>query len=448
MLQSTESFCPNHGGAKFGASAGRGDMFKFIHAADIHLDSPLRGLERYEGAPVDKIRGATREALVNLVDLAIAERAAFLLIAGDLYDGDWRDYNTGLFFASQMTKLREAGVMVVTVSGNHDAGSQISRQLRMPDNVRGLSSKKPESVFLENLGVAIHGQSFPKAATTEDLSCAYPGAVPGLFNIGLLHTSATGREGHEPYAPCTVDDLRSKGYDYWALGHIHRREVLSEDPLILFPGNIQGRHIRETGAKGCTIITVEDREIASAEHRQLDVLRWSLREIDATESEDADAVTETIGATIREEMEGNDGRPVAMRILITGACKAQTDLILKSEGWINEVRMIATDLSGGNVWVEKIKVGTRIRVNLEDMVQRDDPLGGLLRSIQLLRPGGEALDLLLNELNDLKRKLPIELQQGEDAADFAIPRRHPEIIEDVKQMLIARLLHGARSPQR
>src|SRR5918996_1910432 len=110
-------------------------MFKFIHAADIHLDSPLRGLEQYDGAPVEQIRGATRQALANLVELALAERVAFVLLAGDLYDGEWKDYNTGLFFAAQMTRLREAGIRAFLIAGNHDAASQLTRYLRLPDNV-------------------------------------------------------------------------------------------------------------------------------------------------------------------------------------------------------------------------------------------------------------------------------------------------------------------------
>src|SRR5690349_16787907 len=102
-------------------------MFKFLHAADVHLDSPLKGLARYEGAPADEIRGATRRAFDNLVELAIQEEAAFLLLAGDLYDGDWKDYNTGLFFVSRMRRLEEAGIPVFLISGNHDAASQITR---------------------------------------------------------------------------------------------------------------------------------------------------------------------------------------------------------------------------------------------------------------------------------------------------------------------------------
>ncbi len=225
-------------------------MIKFIHAADIHLDSPLVGLERYDGAPVDEIRGATRRALENLVRLATEEHASFVLIAGDVYDGDWKDYNTGLFFVKQMARLKEAGISVYLVAGNHDAASVITKSLRMPDNVAFLSTERPETMLIDRLGIALHGQGFPAREVTEDLSIAYPDAMAGMFNIGLLHTSVDGRSGHEPYAPCTLDGLRSKGYDYWALGHVHAREVLSEDPWIVFPGNMQGRHVRETGPKG------------------------------------------------------------------------------------------------------------------------------------------------------------------------------------------------------
>src|SRR3972149_747737 len=115
---------------------------KFIHVADIHLDSPLRGLERYEGAPVAELRGATREALESLVRVSLEERVDFVLIAGDVYDGDWRDYNTGLFFARQMTRLREAGIPVLLIRGNHDAASQITRELRLPENVNRFSTRQ------------------------------------------------------------------------------------------------------------------------------------------------------------------------------------------------------------------------------------------------------------------------------------------------------------------
>lgn len=184
---------------------------KFVHAADLHLDSPLRGLPVYEGAPVDEIRGATRRACENLVELCVDEGAALLVIAGDLYDGDWRDYSTGLFFVQQMARLRDAGVQVAWVRGNHDASSKITRYLNAPENVRELSIAAPETIVYEELGVAVHGVGYATAEMKENLALAYPEPRRGMFNLGLLHTSLDGRPGHAPYAPCQLDQLRARG---------------------------------------------------------------------------------------------------------------------------------------------------------------------------------------------------------------------------------------------
>lgn len=222
---------------------------KLFHAADIHLDSPMRGLEAYDGAPVDDLRMATRHALANLVDAAIDEQAALVLLAGDLFDGDWSHYSTGVHFVREMGRLREAGIKVVSIAGNHDAESKLTKSLAWPVNVHVLSTRKPETARFDDLGVAVHGQGYATPAVLDDLSKNYPKPLSGMVNVGLLHTSADGRPGHERYAPCTVEGLRQHGYDYWALGHIHHREVLSEEPPIVFAGNLQGRGLRETGPK-------------------------------------------------------------------------------------------------------------------------------------------------------------------------------------------------------
>ena len=188
-------------------------MVRFIHTADIHLTAPYRGLERYEGAP-RLLRSATRQAFDNLIKLAVDQGVDFVLIAGDLYDGDWLDYNTGLYFVRQMNVLREAGISLFLVRGNHDAASQIAKSLTLPDNVREFSCQGPETVILDSLGVALHGQGYLQRQETSNLARNYPDPVPGLVNIGLLHTALDGREGHEPYAPCSVDELVNKGYDY------------------------------------------------------------------------------------------------------------------------------------------------------------------------------------------------------------------------------------------
>ena len=257
----------------------------FIHAADIHLDSPLRGLERYENAPVERIRGATRRAFTRLIDLAIEKSVDFVLIAGDLYDGDWRDYNTGLFLVRELGRLRDQKIPVFVIAGNHDAANKMTRALRLPENVRFLAHERPETVHLDDLGVAIHGQSFAKPAVMENLAVAYPAPVRGYTNIGLLHTGMGGVDGHERYAPCTLEELRVRGYDYWALGHIHARQILCNEPLVVFAGNVQGRHIRETGPKGCLLATIHPDQRIEPVFQRLDQVRWERGCVDVAELE-------------------------------------------------------------------------------------------------------------------------------------------------------------------
>ena len=243
-------------------------MFQFIHAADIHLDSPLRGLTSFDDAPVDQIRTATRRAFENLVDLAIRESVAFVVIAGDLWDGDWPDAGPGLFFIKQAKRLRQEGIPVYVVKGNHDAENTLTRELRYPDNVHLFGHLRPETVRLNPLNVAIHGQSFREANITSDLAAVYPPPVPGAFNIGLLHTCLDGDSRHYAYAPASVDALAAKHYQYWALGHVHQRRALERSGVpIVFPGNLQGRYIPETGPKGCELVTVGRAKHASPSRR-------------------------------------------------------------------------------------------------------------------------------------------------------------------------------------
>ena len=416
-------------------------MFRFIHAADIHLDSPLRGLERYEGAPVEELRSATRQALASLVQLAVTEQAAFVLIAGDLYDGDWKDYNTGLFFANEMRKLREAGIDVFVLSGNHDAQSQISKSVRLPENVRQLSTRKPETVVREDLGVAIHGRGFSKRAVPEDISHTYPPALKDTLNMGMLHTSAGGSEGHDTYAPCTVDGLAAKGYDYWALGHVHRREVLSRDPWIVFPGNIQGRHIRESGPKGCTVVEVDGGDIVSVEHRDLDVVRWRRCDVDVKGADTGDDAVDRVGKAIEAMIEEGDGRLLALRVTLSGSCKAHPELVGDTANWVSQVRAVGTDVSGGRVWIEKVKIRTTSEVDLEEVLARDDAVSNLIRTVQDMAATDPALDALEPDLAALRKKLPAELQNC-DALDWDSPERRRELIADAKEILIPRLLAG------
>jgi exonuclease SbcD len=416
-------------------------MLRFLHTADIHLDSPLKGLEAHEDAPVEEIRGATRRAFDNCIELAIEEAVDFLLIAGDLYDVDWKDYNTGLFFASRMGKLNRAGIAVFIVSGNHDAANQITRTMPLPENVTLFSAKKPASIRLNNLGVVIHGQSYPSRAVTENLALQYPQHESGYFNIGLLHTSLTGREGHEDYAPCTLDDLKSKGYDYWALGHVHKREVLADDPWIVFPGNIQGRHIRETGAKGATLVSVEDGRITNVREHELDVLRWATCQVDLSQCETINHIYDAVRQAFELELAQTNDKPLALRLILTGRCPVHAQLLERTAQWTEEFRGIGAGL--GDVWLEKVKFQTKRTVSLDEIAEADTALTGLLQSIEKLKFDSNTLSTLVPELANLQSKLPAEINSGEEPFLAPSPETIAELRTEVQDLLIAKLLqHG------
>jgi DNA repair exonuclease SbcCD nuclease subunit len=416
-------------------------MFSFLHAADIHLDSPLRGLEQYESAPVQAVRGATRRALANLVELAVRERVAFVVIAGDVYDGDWRDHNTGLFFCNQMHRLRDEGIRVFLIRGNHDAASRLTKSLRLPDNVHEFPVDRPERVVLDDFEVALHGQGFATAAVEADLSEHYLPAVPGRFNIGLLHTCATGREGHDRYAPCTVEGLRTRGYHYWALGHIHKRETLHRDPPIVFPGNIQGRHARETGVKGCALVTVDNAFGVSIDDRCLDVVRWEGLAVDATGAPDGEEVLSRFADAMRAGLDACGDRVLSLRVELTGRCPAHAAIAGATEQWVAELRRQAAESSGGRAWVEKVHLRTRPPA-APDPALTDGALGDLLGLVAEYRDDPPALSRLAREeLADLKRKLPRELLGTPDGLDLDDEARLRSLLEDeVEPLLLARLL--------
>jgi DNA repair protein SbcD/Mre11 len=408
---------------------------KFVHAADLHLDSPLRGLERYEGAPVDELRGATRRALENLVALCLDEAADFLLIAGDLYDGDWQDYNTGLFFSKQMSRLREAGIPVFVIRGNHDAESKLTRNLQPPDNVTIFGTRKAETHTLAALGVAIHGRSFASGEVTEDMSATYPAPVRGHFNIGLLHTSADGFHAHKTYAPCSVADLMAKGYEYWALGHVHERAVRHREPWVVFSGNVQGRHIRETGPRGAAVVTVEDGRVSAFDERPLDVVRWSLCEIDAAGAATPGAVADRVRQRLETELDAAGDRLIAARVVLRGACDAHAALASEPAEFTAQVRVIGSDL--GRVWIEQVRIETRSALRLDELAQRDDPLGQLIASTRELRTDANALAALGVDFDALRQKLPPELWSE---LNLDAPEQLAALIADAEQILLPRLL--------
>ena len=383
-------------------------MFRFIHAADPHLDSPLRGLEAHEGAPIDVLRGATRRAFENLIQLAIDEEVAFLVIAGDVYDGDWKDYSTGLFFRRQMARLNDKGIRVFLIAGNHDAASVISKKLALPENVHVFSTRSAESKEVDGLPLVIHGRGFPHRAVPENIAIDYPDAFSGKFNLGLLHTSLTGRPGHDTYAPCSEADLRGKGYGYWALGHIHQPEIISEEPWIVYAGNCQGRHARETGARGCRLVTVNDSlEVDGVDWHPLDVLRWQVLEVDLGGVEKMSDVLQRIRESIFGAVEEAEGRLVAARLVFTGATLLHGNLHRDLAHLQAEVLGLAQDFGVESVWVEKIKLKTAPVYDLDQMAERDALTKIVLET---LKGSSEEFEALPDDVAEMLAILPTEIR--------------------------------------
>jgi DNA repair exonuclease SbcCD nuclease subunit len=330
--------------------------FTFVHAADLHIDSPLESLGAKDAEVAARFAEAGRAAVSALIRETIGAQAKFLIIAGDIYDGDWRDVSTGLFFARQLGELHRAGIPVFLIRGNHDAASQMSRGLPYPPNVQEFSSRG-ETKLLEDLRVALHGRSFADRSTQPDFLSGYRARREGFLNIGVLHTSLEGRPGHDPYAPCTVADLRAFGYDYWALGHIHAAEIVARDPWVVYPGNIQGRSPRETGPKGAMRVTVEDGRIVGVEPVTLDAARWAHEVADVSGAETEEQALARAFAALARAHADAQGRPLAARLTLTGVTAAHARLVARRETLEGDLRARAFEL-GAECWVERLKIVT------------------------------------------------------------------------------------------
>jgi DNA repair exonuclease SbcCD nuclease subunit len=411
---------------------------RFIHASDLHIDSPLRGLDRYEGAPVERLRTATRSTFERLIDKALSERVDFVLIAGDIYDCDWQDFHTGLFFRGQMVRLERAGIRVFIVQGNHDAQGVISKQLALPSNVTVFSSRTAQTIRLDDLSVAIHGRSFPEREVSEDLVPSYPAPLRGFFNIGLLHTSLTGRAGHDTYAPTDLPTLLTKGYDYWALGHIHAREVLNEQPRIVFSGNVQGRHAKETGPKGCELVTVEGGRI-EAEPLVLDVVRWSQVVVPLNGVNRLDALNEKFRQALEPVTTGSTDRLHAVRVTLSGATELYRLEATQPGTLAAAMHAAAQDIGETEVWIEQVRLDLSHPQARTVVAQRQDAVGELVRLVDsILNDETELMRRVHAELGDLLGSLPQEVAAG-DVPKLSDVAELKSLLVDAEATVLARL---------
>jgi len=414
---------------------------KIVHAADLHIDSPLKGLERYDGAPHERVRAATRESFQNIIALCLEERARFLVLAGDIFDSAWRDYNTGLFFTSQLRRLREVSCEVLLLRGNHDF--ELTRTLRWPDHVHEFGNPRDDrtrSFVFDDDGVAFHGVSYASQKVLDSLLPHYPRPTPGLVNIGVLHTNATGSSEHDSYAPCTVKELVAHGYDYWALGHVHGHAVLAERPWVVYPGNSQGRHARETGPKGCMILDVRDGAIDARFH-DTSVMRWAREEVELEVDDTADDLLERVAARLRE-VSGREGKLVAVRLLVKGGTRAHAAVVRDRNKLIAEIRSNALD-AAMPLWLEKIELLTSPVTPLRELRAAKGLVADLLQRIEQVRTDEGDAELLhvARALDPLRKKLGKELDElGAKLDDPDYLRR---LLGEAEALLAERLIDGA-----
>ena len=329
--------------------------FRFVHTADIHLDSPLSSLALRDPELGELVGTATRDALSNIVDLCLAERVDALLIAGDLYDGSQTSMKTAGFLAAEFRRLTAAGIRVFLIRGNHDAMSRIPREAIRPAGVHIFDGHARPEVLpgaADGRDVVVHGVSFARPLAPESLLRKFAPPVPGAVNIAMLHTSLAGAEGHDVYAPVSSAELAGAGFDYWALGHVHVRRVVSDRPAIVMPGIPQGRDIGEAGAKSVTLVDLDGAGRAVIEARDVSRARFERLEVDISTAGDLDAVVSLAGAGFGDLCAGTGAREVILRLRLTGEtplawrCRADRDILMET------LRAEAP----AHLWIEKLEI--------------------------------------------------------------------------------------------
>ncbi|MBB3236824.1 metallophosphoesterase family protein [Phyllobacterium endophyticum] len=420
--------------------------FRFIHTADIHLDSPLRSLSLRDPDLAGLIGDATRQALIAIVDLCLEEQVHALIIAGDLYDGDQTSMKTARFLATQMERLHAAGISVYKIRGNHDALSKITQELVLPPSVKIFGSRA-EAMELrhDGMNIVIHGLSFAKPHAPDSLLPKYRPPVADGINIGIMHTSLAGASGHDPYGPCNVADLHASDFDYWALGHIHQRSHHLGQRTVIMPGMPQGRDINEAGEKTVSLVTIGDDRSIVIEERLTSIAQFERLVVDVTDIQEWRDVISSIENALVKQRDRTRSEHLVGRLKLIGntrlAWRLRRDLDLLQAEADQRAQGI------GRTWVEKIDLSVRPADLLQTFAVADPliELGELMQTEVMTSHGfREDIRQMVQELLD---DLPAESRKfaGNNELEFDV------FIDDLMVQsgddIIARLQAPAREPK-
>ncbi|MEC0229226.1 metallophosphoesterase family protein [Paenibacillus alba] len=384
---------------------------RFMHAADLHLDSPFKGMSALPERVRERTRESTFESLKELVGLAIQEQVDFVLISGDVYDLSDRSLRAQIRFQKALEQLAGQGIPTYIIHGNHDPEDGRAAKLVWPAGVHFFACDQVQTMTVEKAdrGVIaqIHGISYRTAAVTDNLALHFKAGQADVCQIGLLHTNVDGDPGHDNYAPCSKQDLLAAGMHYWALGHVHTRSVLQEQPAIVYPGNLQGRSIRETGPRGCYIVEMSEGGRAELTFHALDRVRWFQERLSIAGIQTEQELKDRLGERLERVRSEADGRDAVVRLVLEGR-GASHGLLRKGRALQEltaELRLDEEERSRF-VWVESIEDRTASELDLAVMLQEKSFLGDLLRYSAALRADSAGLEGFAREALSALQSLP------------------------------------------
>ncbi|MFT4792104.1 MAG: DNA repair exonuclease SbcCD nuclease subunit [Paracoccaceae bacterium] len=416
--------------------------FRLVHAADLHLDSPLRSLALRDEGLAALIGAAGRSALSAIVDLAIAKNAHALLIAGDLYDGAQTSMKTAGFLAAELARATDAGLRVFIIRGNHDATSRITRELTLPDGVhvftgRGGTVTLPGAA--DGRDVAIHGVSFRDPHAPESLLPKYPAPVAGAINIGMMHTSLAGAEGHDNYAPVSLNALIAHGYEYWALGHIHKRQVLCERPAVVMPGIPQGRDMGELGTGSVTYAEIDADGSVRLHECPVATVEMARVDADMTGAEDWPAAAAAMEDALRTARAAAHAPQLVVRLRLTGASPMAWALRRDPERAAQEARARAARINGA--WMEKLEI-TCTAPRAPGIGGPMDTFGALIEGEII--PSHDYREAAREAARDLMTRLPKDLKDDLLGADEAAENAALDALSAEGALAVLARLRGGR----